>query len=760
MEEDMNHPWTYPRRTSVFLFVLVLLCTACTQTIVTTPEDTDTLEASYLKGGGYARALQLNFYFFEAQQSGKLSATNRVPWRGPAHLDDGKSVGRNLSGGWYDAGDLWKSNSTMAFSASMLAWSALQFPAGYDKTAQWEELRDSLKHVNDYFLHCIVDPAPSNLTSFSGYELYVDVGGIYNDSAGNEQPEPSVHSMWAAPEVTDGFTLREATKVNTVIAGPDVAAAMSAAMASSAIVFFERGETSYARTLLQRARKLFAYADRYPFETQERDLTLNDQLPVIDLKGTTRPLAYRSKRAADEQLFAAAWLYKAELALGGGQTKANAYLNWAKTFVSNPANHPEGKNKVAGGYENLSSFVGWWADPTVGEYASPAALLWLMERPDTFAGLESFLYVPNPTSQYDTGLFDSWLNNPLGEHLKTPGGLSYRIWWGDGFLLHRNMHVSFMALVYSNWTSDTVRKNKLYAWAKKQMNYALGSNPKNMSYLIGYGSLWPQRPLHGAASGFWSGFDNANPNFSGYQTKARHTLYGALVGGPKRDDSFPDDWTDYIHSEPTIYANASMTGVLAALVSKEANPGTVDSVLPPPIDAKRNTNLNWVTTDREFFGEARVVSQTASRLQLETFVNNRSRWSPRVTDKLSIRFFITLSAGTTQSDVTVRLLSGQGATLKPLTLWSGQTYFFDLDFTGQRILPSFIYQANTRPGKANILTDFLYRRSANVELTLAGGKSLEMSAGSLAGLTSTMQIRPGLAVYDTGRLVGGEEMPR
>jgi endoglucanase len=370
MEEDMNHPWPYPRRNSVFLFVLVLLCTACTQPTVTTPEATDTLDASYLKGSGYSRALQLNFYFFEAEQSGKLSATNRVPWRGPAHLDDGKSVGRNLSGGWYDAGDLWKSNSTMAFSASMLAWSAVQFPKAYDKTAQWEELRDSLKHVNDYLLRCIVDPAPSSLTSFSGYELYVDVGGIYNDSAGNEQPEPSVHSMWSAPEVTDGFTLREATKVNTEIAGPDVAAAMSAAMASSALVFFERGETSYAKSLLQRARKLFAYAERYPFEAQERDLVVDGQFPVVDPKGKVHPLGYRSAHAADEQLFAAAWLYKAELALGGGQTKANVYFNWANTFVSNPANHPEGKNNLAGGYENLGSFVGWFSDPSVGEYAS------------------------------------------------------------------------------------------------------------------------------------------------------------------------------------------------------------------------------------------------------------------------------------------------------------------------------------------------------------------------------------------------------
>jgi endoglucanase len=755
----MSHRPIPSSRHFTSIILLFGICIACTQaTPVTAPEDLQ--GARTVKGSSYARALQLGFYFFEAQQSGKLSSTNRVPWRGAAHLDDGQSVGHDLSGGWYDAGDLWKSNTTMAFSTSMLSWSALQFPNAYDKTAQWKALRDSLKHVNDYFMRCIIDPAPNDLTNFGGYELYVDVGGTYIDAAGSEQPEPSVHSMWSGPEVTDGFTLREATKVNTEIAGPDVAAAMSAAMASSALLFSARSETDYARGLLERARKLFAYADRYSFEAQERALALNDQLPVIDPQGKVRPLGYRSVKAADEQLFAAAWLYKAELAIGAGQNAANLYFDWAKRFVDDPSSHPEGKKNLAGGYENLSSVIGWFSDPNVSEYASPAALLWLMARPDAFSKLQPFLYVPNPSGQYDIGLFNAWLDNPAGEHLKTPGGLSYRIWWENGFLVMRNMHLSFLALVYSDWTADAGVKSRLYTFAKKQMDYALGANPKGMSYIIGYGSSWPQRPLHAAGSGFWSGNDNANPNSPLYQTKSRHTLYGALVGGPKNDDTFPDEWTDYTHSEATIYGNASMTGVLSGLISKEANPGTTDSALPPSGDAKRNTNLDPLTTDREFFSEARLVSQTANRLELEARVNNRSRWSPRVTNQLSMRFFVTLAPGTTLGDVSLRLISSEGGALKPLTPWSGQTYFFDLDFTGQRILPSFIYQANSRPGKADIITDFLYRRSASVEINIAAGKSLDTTVGSLSGLSSAMQIRPGVAVYDAGRLVGGQEAPK
>ena len=43
-------------------------------------------------------------YFYEAQRSGKLPSNNRVSWRNDSALDDGKDVGLDLTGGYYDAG--------------------------------------------------------------------------------------------------------------------------------------------------------------------------------------------------------------------------------------------------------------------------------------------------------------------------------------------------------------------------------------------------------------------------------------------------------------------------------------------------------------------------------------------------------------------------------------------------------------------------------------------------------------------------------
>ena len=47
----------------------------------------------------YGKVLKLSLMFYEAQRSGKLPASNRIPYRKDSALTDGQDVGKDLSGG-------------------------------------------------------------------------------------------------------------------------------------------------------------------------------------------------------------------------------------------------------------------------------------------------------------------------------------------------------------------------------------------------------------------------------------------------------------------------------------------------------------------------------------------------------------------------------------------------------------------------------------------------------------------------------------
>ena len=102
-----------PRR--VFLFLLVLAGAGSRPPLVQA-------QASF----NYAEALQKAIFFYEAQISGPKPPWSRVTWRGNSAMQDGQDVGRDLTGGWFDAGDHVKFGFAMASSATMLAWGGVE----------------------------------------------------------------------------------------------------------------------------------------------------------------------------------------------------------------------------------------------------------------------------------------------------------------------------------------------------------------------------------------------------------------------------------------------------------------------------------------------------------------------------------------------------------------------------------------------------------------------------------------------------------
>ncbi|KAJ0788544.1 putative cellulase [Helianthus annuus] len=100
----------------------------------------------------YKEALTKSIIFLEAQRSGKLPPHPRPPWRGDSALEDGKTVGVDLVGGYYDAGDNVKYGLPMAFTVTTLAWAAYFYKAELTSAGEMKNVLDGIKWGTDYFL--------------------------------------------------------------------------------------------------------------------------------------------------------------------------------------------------------------------------------------------------------------------------------------------------------------------------------------------------------------------------------------------------------------------------------------------------------------------------------------------------------------------------------------------------------------------------------------------------------------------------------
>ena len=191
------------------------------------------------KSQDYGRHIELSLLFYECQRSGPLPKTNRIYWRHDSMVDAGADVGIDLTGGYYDAGDNVKFNFPQASALTLIAWSGVEFAAGYKKAGQWDQLLDMIKWGTDYFIKC-----------HSGKnELYVHVGDGTTD-----------HGHWLPPEFIN--YAYPSYKIDESGPGSEVAAETAASLAAASLVFKE-DDSSYSATLLKHAIELYDFADKF-----------------------------------------------------------------------------------------------------------------------------------------------------------------------------------------------------------------------------------------------------------------------------------------------------------------------------------------------------------------------------------------------------------------------------------------------------------------------------------------------------------------
>ncbi|CAL9759111.1 unnamed protein product [Musa acuminata subsp. burmannicoides] len=471
----------------------------------------------------YHDALAKSILFFEGQRSGKLPADQRAEWRGDSALLDGSEVGVDLTGGYYDAGDNVKFGFPMAFTTTMLSWSVIEFGDGMPA----DELRNAaaaIRWATDYLLKTVSHPGI----------VFVQVGNPISD-----------HNCWERPEDMD--TARTVYYVSADRPGSEVAGETAAALAAASMVF-RQTDSAYSRKLLKNAMRVFDFADTHKGAYSDDPGLKAGVCPFYcDFDGYQATWNY----SQDELLWGAAWLRRA--------SRNDSFLN----YIQN-------NGKTLGADDNINEF-GW-----DNKHAGLNVLISKEFMEGQVLSLESY-------KEFADSFMCTLIPESFSSHIQyTPGGLIYK---PGGSNMQHVTSISFLLLAYAKYlakSSQTVNcgsiqvaPSSLQLQAKKQIDYVLGDNPMNMSYMVGYGDRYPQRVHHRGSSlpsisshprfiACKDGTDyyrSPNPNINPH--------VGAVVGGPSDDDVYEDDRADFRKSEPTTYINAPLVGALAYFV---ANP--------------------------------------------------------------------------------------------------------------------------------------------------------------------------------------------
>ncbi|WCJ41917.1 glycosyl hydrolase 9A1 [Euphorbia peplus] len=495
----------------------------------------------------YTLALHKALMFFNAQRSGKLPKHNNVSWRGNSCTNDGKSatgtIFKDLSGGYYDAGDAIKFHFPKAFALTMLSWSVIEYSAKYEAAGELAHVKEIIKWGTDYFLKTF------NHTADSINTIAAQVGK--GDTSGGNT-EPNDHYCWMRPEDIDYE--RPVTQCSSC---SDLAAEMAAALASASIVF--KDNKAYSQKLVHGAGTLFAFS-----RTQRGRYSV----------GTEAATFYNSSSYWDEFIWGASWLYYA--------TGNSSYLSLAT--------HP-----------TLAKHAGaFWGGPFYGVHS------WDNKLAGSQVLLSRLRLFLSPGYPYEEILrtFHNQTSIVMCSYLpiftsfnRTKGGL-IQLNHGAPQPLQYVVNAAFLATLFSDYleAADTpgwycgpnfYSTNVLRDFAKTQIDYILGKNPRKMSYVVGFGNHYPKHVHHRGASipknkikynckGGWKWRDSKKPN--------PNIIVGAMVAGPDKRDGFKDVRTNYNYTEPTLAGNAGLVAALVALSGDRTtriDKNTIFSAVPP-----------------------------------------------------------------------------------------------------------------------------------------------------------------------------------
>ncbi|KAL0683173.1 hypothetical protein Bca4012_050021 [Brassica carinata] len=378
------------------------------------------------------------------------------------------------------------------------------FDYGEQMGLELQNARVNIRWATDYLLKCA--------TATPG-KLYVGVGDPNAD-----------HKCWERPEDMD--TPRTVYSVSPSNPGSDVAAETAAALAAASMVFREV-DSEYSLLLLATAKNVMEFAIKY--RGNYSDSLSSSVCPFYCSYSGYKVYSH------DELMWGAAWLQKA-------------------------TNDPN--------YKNFIESLGGGDHPDIFNWDSK------------YAG--AYVLLSQVNRNYHNHDYESFFLSKTFLLTITTGGLMYKLPQSN---LQHVTAITFLLTTYAKYMKATqhifncgnsviVNPDTLISLSKQQVDYILGENPIKMSYMVGFGSRFPMRIHHRASSlpsqVLLSKPFNCTEGFQFYHTQNPNPniVTGAIVGGPDKNDEYPDKRDHYIHSEPGTYINAPFVRPLAYFASR------------------------------------------------------------------------------------------------------------------------------------------------------------------------------------------------
>jgi hypothetical protein len=552
----------------------------------------------------YNDVLETSLKFFGIARSGD----NDSWFHGPSHMKDGSARGPgkagSLQGGWYDCGDHFKVGQTIAYAFNSLILTYTLWPqkaedrfgSSYNDTIPFgnDGIPDILREAKigaDWVIRLYEASKEDGLLARKDMYLQVGVDG-------------ADHAYWDKPENQDAQPAAEGGPDRVVHSAKG--SATPAAYAGSLALFaraWEPFDPVYADSCLKVARDIYA-----------KVVIPNRLVSGFSVGG----FYIEQGRWDDDLAWAAAGLW-----IATGDTAYKHDLMGNKTYGNNPGSvfNPETfpAGFLAMHASRLFSPGGWIMDYQNNFIHTVWLLHNMVYRTDSLAATRGIPAVEagDMRNRLRTLVRERYARESSDGSTPFPGTnadvqVPYSlVWMGNSWGMNRyNLGGLLPIVAYHDFIRADSAAAALPYWklVLNNMNYNLGTNPWDMSFLMGAGSKNLQHPHHRASNP--EGYDAGGIPYEYRSPK------GALMGGAIPGQVLVDYWRIYDATETCIDFSAQL--LLPAQYLAED--------LPPDLEGPKFSNVVVV----QVTNTSAIVSWETNELSRDTLFYSLTPGGPVV----------------------------------------------------------------------------------------------------------------------------------